>query len=249
MTVSSAHHASSLSKSGFSCASANVRKLIVNGAKELTKNYKIDGFHLDDYFYPTGISTSAQSFDIGYTASAGSLANWRRNQVSTLIKNIHTAVHSINDKISMGVSPGGRIERDRDQGYADVEKWLSTAGYVDYLCPQVYFGMEHSTAPFEKLVKQWCAVKRASGVKLYIGIAVYKAGILNDQYAGSAKTEWAEHSDILVRQIRFLRSRSDIQGYMLFSNRFMNLSAFDSATYNVAISKKEVINLIKEMKK
>ena len=29
-----------------------VRKLIVNGVKEIVKNYDVDGIHFDDYFYP-----------------------------------------------------------------------------------------------------------------------------------------------------------------------------------------------------
>lgn len=233
----------------YSPASSTVRTLVTNGAKEIVQNYAVDGIHLDDYFYPEGISTSAQTFDIGYTSSAGSLANWRRKQVSTLIKNMYTELHKIKSSISFGVSPGGTIAKDRDNMYADVETWISTAGYIDYICPQVYFGMEHATAAFETRVSQWCAVPRAKGVKMYIGLAVYKAGLLSDAYAGTGKTEWATHSDILAREVKSLRKRSDVQGFMLFSYRYMNLSAFNSAENDVSIAKKEIANLIAEMKK
>ncbi|MBO4504865.1 MAG: family 10 glycosylhydrolase, partial [Lachnospiraceae bacterium] len=33
-------------------AIAEVRKLIVNGVKEIVENYDVDGIHFDDYFYP-----------------------------------------------------------------------------------------------------------------------------------------------------------------------------------------------------
>lgn len=233
----------------YSPASSNVRTLVINGAKELVQNYAIDGIHLDDYFYPEGISTTAQSFDIGYTSAQGSLANWRRKQVDTLISNMYSAVHSIRSSISMGVSPGGTIAKDRDSMYADVEKWMSTKGYLDYICPQIYFGIEHQTAAFETRMNEWRAVKRASNVNLYIGIAAYKAGLKSDPYAGSGKTEWATHSDILAREVKLCRKYADVQGFMLFRYQHMTLSAFSSSENDLTIAKKEISNLIAEMKK
>ena len=42
--------------------------------------------------------------------------------------------------------------RDR---YIDVEEWLSNPGYVDYICPQVYYGFENDTCPFAATVAEW----------------------------------------------------------------------------------------------
>ena len=37
----------------FNPARSEVTELIVNGVKEIVKNYAVDGIHFDDYFYPT----------------------------------------------------------------------------------------------------------------------------------------------------------------------------------------------------
>ena len=37
----------------FNPASSEVNELIVNGVKEIVKNYDVDAIHFDDYFYPT----------------------------------------------------------------------------------------------------------------------------------------------------------------------------------------------------
>ena len=42
-------------------AKAQVRKLIVNGVKEIVQNYDVDGIHMDDYFYQTFSSSNVNS--------------------------------------------------------------------------------------------------------------------------------------------------------------------------------------------
>ena len=37
----------------FNPSKPEVRELIINGAKEIVRNYDVDGIHLDDYFYPS----------------------------------------------------------------------------------------------------------------------------------------------------------------------------------------------------
>ena len=37
----------------FNPASNDVKELIINGVKEIVKNYNVDAIHFDDYFYPT----------------------------------------------------------------------------------------------------------------------------------------------------------------------------------------------------
>lgn len=63
--------------------------------------------------------------------------------------------------------------------------WL-IRGYIDYLCPQVYFGFEHNSSAFDTCTKEWLRQKKASSVSLLIGVGIYKTGIAVD--------EWADHS-------------------------------------------------------
>ena len=97
-------------------AKAQVRKLIVNGVKEIVQNYDVDGIHMDDYFYPTFSSSNVNSaFDAKeYRASTmakskKSIVTFRRQQVNILVKDIHSAVKAINPNVTFGISPAGNI--------------------------------------------------------------------------------------------------------------------------------------------
>lgn len=100
--------------------------------------------------------------------------------------------------------------------YADVAKWMSKAGYIDYMCPQLYFGFEHQSSPFDKRVDYWMSLPRASGVKLYVGLAIYKCGIADDTWAGSGRNEWATHNDIMKRSVEYLRAKK-VPGMIFYS--------------------------------
>lgn len=129
--------------------SEEARQLIVDGVKEIVANYNVDGIHFDDYFYPT---TDA-SFDSGtyaaYQNSGGtlSLADWRRENVNILVRQTYAAIKSINPSVKFGISPQGNMSNNYNVQYSDVAKWISTSGYVDYICPQVYFGFQNQHQP------------------------------------------------------------------------------------------------------
>lgn len=188
----------------FNPASSEVQKLIINGIREILQNYNVDGIHFDDYFYPT----SDINFDIGsyakYSLSAKyplSQADWRRANVDTLVTNVYNLVKGYNREF--GISPAYTISNDHtdrnyNEAYINLKKWLGNSGYVDYLLPQLYFGYEHklSTARFDYILNLWCGMKRVDTVKLYIGLPAYKIGLNN----ASDLSEWAEKDDILARQ-------------------------------------------------
>lgn len=78
--------------------------------------------------------------------------------------------------------------------------------------PQLYYGFENKTLPFEKTAKDWKdLVSKGGKVKLYAGLALYKCG-LEDKYAGeesdkkdTGRYEWINRSDIISRQINTVR--------------------------------------------
>ena len=78
---------------------------------------------------------------------------------------------------------------------ADVYTWCAQAGYIDYVCPQLYYSFENEALPFETALQNWCALKRLPSIKLYIGLAVYKAG--TDADNGT----WLNTTDTLAKQI------------------------------------------------
>lgn len=198
-------------------ASETARQLIVDGVKEIVRNYDVDGIHFDDYFYPT---TDAAFDSVNYRSyqNAGgtlSLAQWRRQNVDLLIKACYKAIKSIDSSVSFGVSPQGNNDNNLNKQYVDVSTWLSNAGYVDYICPQIYFGFQNSTAPYAQTVEMWNDMVRIPSVKLYIGLAAYKLGN-EDTWAGDGKREWIGTTDILSRMVVTGRQASSYGGFVLF---------------------------------
>lgn len=208
-------------KSGkfYNPAVPQVRELIVNGTREIVERYNVDGVHWDDYFYPAYDET----FDDGkayaaYKEQGGSLglSDWRRQNINELVKAVYSAVKSADSQCLFGISPAGNIDNCMSAG-ADVKTWGSTEGYVDYLIPQVYWTSDNTVAPFEPVCRQWNELVKSSGVKLYIGLALYKAGSDDD------KGKWKKADDIIMNQVLYTRS-GEIQseGFVLYSYAYFD---------------------------
>ncbi|MEA4841368.1 MAG: family 10 glycosylhydrolase [Bacteroidales bacterium] len=155
--------------------------------KDIVKRYDIDGIHLDDYFYPYPIvenkfddSKSFRTYGLekGYTINQE--ADWRRENVNILIRDLHQDIHKIKPWVLFGVSPFGIYRNykkdpngsqtnglsDYDDLFADVLLWLKN-GWVDYNIPQVYWEIGHKTADYEVLIDWWS--RNNYGKPLYIG--------------------------------------------------------------------------------
>lgn len=211
----------------FNPAYPEVKELIVKGVEEIVKGYSVDGIHFDDYFYPTTDSSFDSSAYDEYKKKGGelSLADWRRDNVSSMIKEVHDSIKKINPDIVFGVSPASDIENDYSSLYADIEKWVSEEGYVDYICPQIYFGFKNVKQPFMFTVKKWIALVRDSKADLYVGLPLYKCSKV-DEYAAtedeSIKNEFVDNHDIISRQIIYLSKLDKVKGYYIFSYSFLD---------------------------
>ncbi len=171
-----------------------VRQLVVDGVKEIVENYpEIAGIHFDDYFYPYP-SGDAEFDDAKAYAVYGEgkdLADWRRENVNTLIKETYNAVKKINPACDFGVSVFG-IWANKGSNtpyvgsetkgleayvslYCDALSWAK-GGYVDYIAPQDYWSFDTAVAPFDDVARWWNANLDGTGVDLYIGHAAYKSG-------------------------------------------------------------------------
>lgn len=194
-----------------------VKQTVLRGIRELL-TYDIDGVHFDDYFYPAGLGADAAPFE--QIPDGITVGDWRRTQTDILV----SAVGGLARRAGkvFGISPVGLPDKARDDHYADVAAWMATDGYIDYICPQIYYGFAHERYAYDQTLATWCDLPRAEGVALYIGLALYKAGLPDDPYAGSGRREWAQNDDIIARQITTLRE-SGADGFALF--RYTNLAA------------------------
>ena len=208
----------------FNPAYAEVRRLIADGAVEVLARYSLDGVHMDDYFYPHGIG---EGFDTEAYKSFGSgrtLAEFRRNNISSLVSEIYSAVKAVNENALFGISPSGNLETVYSTDYADVYGWCAKKGYIDYICPQIYFGMEHETWDFAKTLEKWEAVVSSDSVKLFVGITFGKAqnGSLGieDKYAGSGCREWINSRRVLADCLEFAKERAELDGVFVFCYQY-----------------------------
>ncbi len=218
-----------------------VQDLIVSGVVEIINNYDVDGIQFDDYFYPT----TEQFFDTAAYSKLGGgmdLSAWRRENVNALVQKVYNAVKSTDASVYFGISPQGNNSNNYNQQYSDVNLWLSTPGYVDYIMPQLYWGFDYLTASgredyqFAKLSAEWASYTQAPSVSLYIGLGAFRIGVgdggANDQ------SEWSS-GDNLARQIETLRSVAGIDGFALY--RYDNLYKSSEPTVSQEVSNMQAV--------
>jgi uncharacterized lipoprotein YddW (UPF0748 family) len=211
-----------------------VRDYVTSVITDIVHRYDVDGIHFDDYFYPsppgagvTPINDSA-SFAAdprGFTVKA----DWRRDNVNLLIARVYDSIKSIKSWVKFGVSPSGiyRNSTNPEIGsatsglehytslFADTRKWIQQ-GWVDYLCPQVYWYIGQPGANYGVVVPWWN--NNTYGRHMYIGLAGYK---VNDPAQG---VNWANPS-MIPNEVRMNRSLANIHGQVVY-----NTSSMRSAT-------------------
>ena len=145
--------------------------------------------------------------------------DWRRQNVTNMVKRVYETIKTVNKNIEFGISPASNIENDKNSLYADIETWVKNR-YVDYICPQVYFGFKNVYQPFMLTVKKWVKLCENTDVDLYIGLPLYKANT-KDKYAAendkSIINEFRNNNDIIARQITYISKIDKIKGYYIFS--------------------------------
>jgi len=200
-----------------------VRQLIADGAKEVCENYNVDGVHIDDYFYPTTDPSFDRAAYSEYVNNGGkaTLAKYRNEMLDLMVSSIYASVKSVDKEILFGVSPAGNINHTYKDLYADVYKWCSNKGYLDYICPQIYFGLEHSTYDFVSVYNTWCSAVKNEDIRITVGMTLGKAKQGYDNYAGDGKYEWSEHKDIMKRCLEYLNEREECSGISIFCYQYM----------------------------
>lgn len=195
-------------------ASEEAKSTVIQVVEELVQNYDIDGIHMDDYFYPEGID---DTFDcVEYKEHQDKrLSEFRKENVNDLIERISKAIKKLDKNCTFSVSPAGNIEYSTESIYGDVAYWIENE-WVDIIVPQIYFGFEHETLPFDTCLKQWEGLVKGTDVKLVVGLAAYKINT-EDNYAKSGRDEWINGNNILAKQIQVAKAAVNYGGFSLFS--------------------------------
>lgn len=144
---------------------------------DIVTRYNVDAIHFDDYFYPYPIAFEEFHDDasfVKYAAGQGfeywQKNDWRRNNVTTLIRALNDTIKAIKPWVRFGISPFGihRNLKDTpdgsgsktnglsnyDQLFADVPLWVKN-GWIDYNVPQIYWKIGHPAADYKTLIEWW----------------------------------------------------------------------------------------------
>jgi len=152
-------------------------------AADIVSRYDIDGFHIDDYFYPypeAGRDIPDVALYQQNPHGMRNIGDWRRDNVSRFVKQLGETIHAIKPWVKFGVSPFGIYRNKRtdpngsntfglqnyDDLYADVLLWVNN-GWVDYCVPQLYWEIGNRAADYKTLITWWN--KNAGNRPLYIG--------------------------------------------------------------------------------
>jgi len=203
------------------------REFVVKVVTDIVSRYDLDAIHFDDYFYPYPLKedfpdeNSFSQYNRGFLASQK--ADWRRDNVDLLIRQLSETVKKLKPWVKFGISPFGvwRNKADDPQGsettagttnydqlYADILKWQKN-GWIDYCLPQLYWQIGHPSVDFLTLSKWWAAHAYNRG--MYIGHAIYKLE------SNSTISEWRDPEQ-LVKQIRITRQIPQLGGSAFYSS-------------------------------
>ncbi|TCP54971.1 uncharacterized lipoprotein YddW (UPF0748 family) [Tamaricihabitans halophyticus] len=215
------------------------REFVQKAMMDAVNNYDIDGVHFDDYFYPYPVDGKSIPDEDTFAEHGGdfdNIADWRRNNVDLLVKEMGEKIEAAKPDVEFGISPFG-IWRNAgtdpngsdtnglesyDQLYADTRKWVKE-GYVTYINPQVYWYIGNSAADYAKLVPWWSDVVDGTDVKLYIGQPAYRIGE-EDGYDNNTLTE----------HLTFNQDYPQVSGDVYFSATSLRTNAADAMAKVVA---------------
>lgn len=194
------------------------RKYICMIVRDIVSRYDVDAIHMDDYFYPypnPAVKFRDDPSFAQYGRGYANKADWRRDNVNVLIKEIHQTVRACKPWVKFGVSPFGIYRNQKndpngsatnglqnyDDLYADVLVWVNN-GWVDYNIPQIYWEMGHKAADYTTLVRWWA--KNSAHRPLFIGQDVMRTVKARDLQSPSIHQ--------MAAKMRLQRSFSTIQG-------------------------------------
>ncbi|MGE5313237.1 MAG: family 10 glycosylhydrolase [Acidobacteriota bacterium] len=179
---------------------------------DVVRRYDIDAAHMDDYFYVEGITAAQDAAAYAADPRGLSLADWRRDNVNRLLKQVYDSIQVIKPNVRWGISPRGIWRNGVPSGiigadnyneiYCDAVAWMQ-GKYIDYLAPQLYWKTGGSQ-DYAKLMPWWSSQK--NGRHLYPGLAIYRIGASTYGDAGMPAS-----------QIRLNRSTALTEGSILYT--------------------------------
>jgi uncharacterized lipoprotein YddW (UPF0748 family) len=210
---------------------------------DIVHRYDIDGVAIDDYFYPYPKEGAAFPDEESYTKYVAKLradappgtavrpltkALWREQNINNFVERFYTEIKAAKPYVLVGVAPFGIWRPGNPPGikgmdavaklHADAKLWLHQ-GWLDYLSPQLYWGVDSVEQNFVKLLLWWAA---ENTLERHLWPSLYTSRIGLDQANPSKNWIPAE----IVRQIDVTRERSGNPGFATPGQIHFSLKVF-----------------------
>lgn len=175
----------------------------------------------------------------GYSAtSANNKKQWRRDNVDNFIYKLHTAMTEFNIKnkrgVQLGIAPtgiynngNGKVTYNSDGSitttgsntggqthyssylFCDTVKWIRNE-WIDYICPQSYWGITHSSAGYADVVDWWDKVVEGTSVNLYTGMGIYMSTDYSSAYS------WTSEEYEASNQVLYNTKFNNVKGTCIY---------------------------------
>lgn len=162
-----------------------VRQQICNVVGDIITNYDVDGIIFDDYFYVEGTTDVMDNTQYqAYNTNSLSQADWRRDNVNQMVKDVQQRINSIKPYVTFGISPAGvsasspavaakygvapapaGSDWQYNGKFVDPLAWLND-GSIDYISPQIYWTIG-SGNDYSKLSPWWSKIANHFGRHYY----------------------------------------------------------------------------------
>ena len=206
-------------------AKKEVKTFIKDSVIEILENYDVAGIHFDDYFYPYAGLSEHDNDQLDFEQRSDlsiDIDQFRRNQITDVIKAVHDVmkerfktkrfgvspfgIWTVKDKHPLGANVDPKCSQSYDNQYADSYLWVKE-GYVDYIVPQLYWDFQHPLAPYGDLLLWWVDLCKGTKVDLYIGHGAYRLG---DKGGYENPLE-------VVNQLKFANQFDNVLGNVFFT--------------------------------
>ncbi len=180
-----------------------VRDYIVDSCMEVVENYDVDAIHFDDYFYISGCDDAhtRNKYNIEGLSLGDFRRKQVDLFIEKLSDKMYEYNIENNKTVQLGISPSG-IYRNGSYStntpqydengnltyplysntsgfahydnylYSDTKKWIDEE-WIDYILPQTYWAIGHTSASYAELAKWWSWTVEHKKVNLYLGVGIY----------------------------------------------------------------------------
>ncbi len=153
---------------------------------ELARQYDVDGIHFDYIRYPNADACYCEGCRERFEQAAGSkverwpedvlagksaqpFGDWRREQVTRLVRAVSQEAHQLKPGIKVSAAVFGNWESARRVVGQDAKAWVD-AGYLDFVCPMNYEGED---VAFSRWVREQVAAV-SHKIPCYAGIGAHE---------------------------------------------------------------------------